>query len=93
MALLGSNEEFSIMQGERRQEADFLPQYQRLLAPKAMNPSSCLLAAEHEDRLIGRFFSPLLFSISLKKRILAFLNLTFQSLTVPVLRKYFLRFN
>lgn len=31
----GVSQEFSIMQGERRQEADFISQYRRLLAPKS----------------------------------------------------------
>lgn len=56
--------EFSILQGERRQEADFISQYRRLLAPKAMNPSFCLLATQPSHKLIASgFFPPSFFNI------------------------------
>jgi hypothetical protein len=49
--VLASTEEFSIMQGEMRQETELVSQYQ-LLGLKGTNPFFCLQETQHSHGLI-----------------------------------------
>jgi hypothetical protein len=79
------------VRGEKKQTL-FLNTDNSLLSKEQIHLSASWQHSTHIDGL-GELFPLLLFSLFPKKGIQAFLNLTFQPLVVPILRKYFFRFN